>query len=300
MEGLEISEEEKKLRQEVYEELHPEKVPESAASINEESEPDPEPKPEPAEGSEPKLDGEPEIPGEDDPPEDPLAGLPPALIEKLDGINGKLSALDSIEDRLKQSEKRIGGITNHLHEAKKQAEKAPTEAELKEASKSAEKWQELKDDFPEWAEAVEGKLAAASAELKESIPDVSDLRESLNGVVRSEDLEVRLVNFAHPGWQETVNSSEYKEWLEKQPDAVQRKHYAGRTAEDAVEVLNLFKERGTKTQKSKDIKAAKKKRLEKSILPSSTSKSKPPKADADMTYEEIRREEEKKIWGNRP
>lgn len=289
MEGLEnemegMSEDEAKIRAEVSSEIFGGDAPGSAAEPQDEVD------------DEAKAELKPET----DPAEsDPWAGVDPVIREKIQGIDGRMSELTAMEERLKQTERRIGSIQNEFHAAKKAADetpgtKAPTDQEMSAAAGNEGAWEELKDEYPVWAEAIESKLASHK-------PDVSGIRDSVNeikeGMITSQALETRLVNFVHPGWENTVNSQEYKTWLASQPEDIRTKHYSGSTAEDAVFVLDKFKEFKSNTPSAEEITLSRKNRLSQATNRAAGKNTKPPKAEADMSEEEIRANEAKKIWG---
>lgn len=285
----EISEEEQALREEVFAEVFNGEVPESAAELNDESV-----------NTESNVSEKPEN-------EDPLAGIPAALRETIDGISSKLSTLTTLEERLKQTERRIGSIQNEFQAAKQAATEkkatAPTEAEMAAAAKDKAEWDDLKEEYPEWAEAIEKKLAATSAEFSKVLPDLqnnlTDLRTQQQRFVSSELLEGRLLSIKYPTWKETVNTKEYQHWLQTQPEDIQQKHYSGKTADDAIFVLDRFQDFQSQHKPTQDISAARKKRLSQAATTTgaSTVRQKPQKSEADMTEEEIRDIEFGKIWG---
>lgn len=255
---------------------------------------------------------EPEVDGPEPEPEDPYAGLPDAVKDKLsrvDALESRLSDYDAIANRLKQAESRIGSITNQLHQAKQAAEdvkKAPTETEIAAAAASDKEWEELKDDFPEWASAMDKRLGAerqkaesALAEIKETIKVLQTPKED-----KTQELETRisrmreelLLEVRHPGWQTTAKSPEFVEFFKTLPADKQAKAGSDK-AVDAIEILDLFRESKTKKSPS-EIAKSRQQRLSQSQLPSSGQKSTPKKSVDDMTDEEYRQYLAKEIWQN--
>ena len=220
----------------------------------------------------------------------------PDINQTLSAINSRLDGLSSIENRLKQTERRIGAVQNVLSETKKTVETAPSKEELADAAKSDEAWDELKTDFPEWATAIEGKIAASRTEM----PDVTGLREDLTSVkdtmITGKNFEERLVGLMHPGWINTINSPEYKTWLAAQSAGIQAQHNNGATADDAVNVLNLFKESKNQVVSTKDTAASRKKRLKESVVPDTKHKTTPIKSEADMSEAELRQTIANEVW----
>lgn len=227
---------------------------------------------------------------------DPWEGVNPALKQAFDDMSHKVEVLSATEMRLKQAESRIGSITNELHAAKKAADTvkvAPSAAQMQAAAESDEKWESLKKDFPEWAEAFDGrfdkKLTQKVQELKDEIAkQIADGKPTA-------DLDLRLLNIAKPRWKETVNTPEWKEWLSKQPPEKAALVSSDR-AEDAISIITLFEESTKATQKTAtEIAAERKQRIKTAVLPQG-GKAVPVKSEADMTVSELRANIGKEIF----
>jgi len=252
------------------------------------------------EGTPPVIAEEPEETIE--PEEDPLAGLDPAMQSFMQGVNEKLEKLgmlDGIETRLKQNEKRVGAITNKEAERIKAAQDAeknkPTEEEVKAALETDQEWEQFEKEFPDMAKAIDLKLASKT----KGAVSIEEMRKEISGIkqeapVNPADLEVRLVGIKHPTWEKTIRTPEYKGWLSTQPKETQQKAAYGKSAEEAIDVLDQFKDRVKATPSITD---QRKKRLAMSVDPSNKHQKKKPKAPGDMSIEEIRAEEEKRIFG---
>lgn len=185
-------------------------------------------------------------------PTDPYEGLHPA-------IRAKLEAQDQLAERLRKTEGHIGGlvsenkrIKDELAAAKAAAEavrNAPTQAQLAQAKASTQKWDQLKTDFPEWADALEERLGATAQPdldgLRNQIRDelTPQLTQQISSQLKAEiaaETEGRLVNIAHRGWKDTVKTPEFVSWYEAQPAGVKALG-ASPTAEDAITLLDSFK-----------------------------------------------------------
>jgi hypothetical protein len=309
-----MSEEEQSLREEVFAEIFNENAPETAAEHEDIDYAGIDNDDDGQAHEQHEVDENEQGADEDTTVDDPMAGIPPALREQIEGISNRLNTLGTIEERLKQTERRIGSIQNEFHAAKQAAseekDKAPSKEEMADASKSKEAWDELKDDFPEWAEAIESKLAANSAELSKKLPDMTELKETLlketlsrmqnqqGAFISNAALEERLLSFKHPDWKETVKGSEYQAWIKEQPQDVQEKHYNGQSADEATFVLDRFKEFQSTGKSPQEIAAARKKRLKQAETKTSGGRRQTPqKSESDMSEDEIREIEFAKIWG---
>ena len=83
------------------------------------------------------------------------AGVSPALRKTIEGISGRLATLDTIDQRLKSAEGRIGSVQQAVFEQRKAAEEAakrvkdaPTKEQMAQAAKSDKAWEDLKEEFP--------------------------------------------------------------------------------------------------------------------------------------------------------
>ena len=275
-------EEETKLRQEIAS-----KVFGDDYSLEGEQDPSPEPEPEP------ELDQDPEPEQEPEPEPDPWADVPPVLREQLEGITGKLSNLDTIEYRLKQTERRIGSIQNEFQNAAKAAanvDSAPSKEEMAKAAESEEGWKDLKETFPKWAAAFDDKISGVEKQFKPVVDTLaSQVDELRSNLITPAMVEERVLSAVHPNYKAVVQTPDYQKWLQSQPKDVQIKAMQSQRASDAISILNAFTEFKTKAKANKD-------RLRKSVLPKKGRTDKQ-KSEADMSELEYRRMLAKKKWG---
>ena len=280
-------EKEAEFRKEVIAELAAE---ESGEPIEAPAKPAEDPEPEP------EVDPETEV--------DPWAGVNPALKEQFDEMSTRVSGLDATEVRLKQAESRIGAITNELGAAKKAAKEvaaAPTEDQVKEAAESEEKWKELKEDFPDWAIAIDTRLASFEKKMTPGI-DQETLKaelETLKTTMKTEsavEIEKAILSFAHPDWEQTDASEEFGEWLKGQPKDVTAKSGSAR-AVDVISVLDAFAESQSENKNAAEIAEKRKKQLKLSELTPGR-KATPAKSEADMTEAELRSSIAKEVFAD--
>ena len=243
---------------------------------------------------------------------DPFAGVDPAIKKMFDDLSSKVTNIStSIEPRLKQTESRIGAITNKFNAVEKAAEvaeKAPTKEQVAEAAKSDEAWEELENDFPEWATAFDGRMNKRLAELKSELSPGVD-REALNAEVAKikaemkgeNELEIQkaIISFAHPDWQAMKDSKEFIEWLPKQTGDIADKYKGSdKTSDlsaDAIFVLNAFKGSTEPAKTAAGIVAERDARLRRSVVPTGR-KAAAPKSEADMTMAEQRISVATEVW----
>ena len=180
-------------------------------------------------------------------PRDPYAKLPEAVRTKLESV-------DKLAERVRSMEGNIGGLSEghrHLKDllsasqaAAAQVAQAPTQAAVQAAAASPEKWQSLKNDFPEWSEAVESfvdsRIAGVAPQPDAAIIDrlVDEKLAKIAPSIRREVSEDILDN-EFEGWREKVNTQEFMTWLGAQDDAVKKLVNSDKVS-DASKLLRLY------------------------------------------------------------
>lgn len=230
--------------------------------------------------------------------DDPYAGLHPA-------VRAKLEQQDQLVNRLRNAEGHIGGlvsenkrIKDELAAAKAAADavrSAPTQAQVQQAKASTEKWDQLKTDFPEWADALEERLGANAQpdldglrnQIREQL--TPELTEQISTKLRADiaaETEGRLVNVAHRGWRDTVKTPEFVAWYEKQPADIKALG-ASPTAEDAIALLDAFKETTVNRPSAAQIKQQRQQRMQEAAsVARGNQGAAPVKSTDDMSPEE--------------
>ena len=240
-----------------------------------------------AEPAEKPKEPEPEKEPEKEP--DPWEGVPEAI----------KSQFTTQETRLKQAESRIGALTNELHAANKaatEAETAPTKEQMAEAAKSDEDWEELKEDFPEWASAIEGRLKKMGG-MDQEVFDakIEKIKEDMEGETEAK-IEKAILTFAHPEWETTVAEPEYAEWLKTQDEETLEKVKSPR-AIDAINILDKYAETRETLKTAAEIASARKERIKKSVTPTG-GKADAPKSETDMSEAELRSKIGKEVFSD--
>lgn len=244
---------------------------------------------------------------------DPPPGGEPSIADVLAELSKTTAALGTMESRLKQSEQRLGAMSNSYYSDRKKAEEAaakqaaqPTAEDIAAEKKAQEEWEALKKDDPEIADAVEGRVAMIEKKFNQVVPATEKLNKATEAlqavdqlqkqVFTKEDLQRELVAFVHPNWEKTIASKEYHAWLPKQPEAIQKLAKTSALAKDAVYVLNQFTKAQLAKKSPEDIKAAREQRLQIAESEGGSKKIPREKLDSELTLQEIRDEEAKKIW----
>ena len=259
---------------------------------NQDDEPQPEPEIEEREEQQPEVDE--------------WAGVSPALRKTIEGINGKLSTLDTIDQRLRSAEGRIGSVQQAVFEQRKAAEEAakrvkdaPTKEQMAQAAKSDKAWEDLKEEFPGWGEALHDELASVRQAAEALKQDIETLRTMQNSGSQHDveklqrEIDVKLVSVKHPGWQQTVKSDEFGQWLQGQDSDMQQKFLNSTDPVECIEVLDAF----AKGNSSQDVASSRQRRLE-AATTVSKGRSAQTKNPANMTDDEYRAYVAKKIWSD--
>ncbi len=186
---------------------------------------------------------------------DPWEGVNPAVKDMLQGISERMGDVDKLGQRFKSFEGRLGAVQNALAAGKAAAATtgtdAPTQQQITTAAQNTVKWKQLSEDFPEWAEAVDERLAAQAAEFAKhpaSSVDVEGMKQefsqSLAEVRQASTQEARQlaqVDIKHPGWEDTVKTPDYAAWIKTQAPDIQALGDSDRAA-DAIKLLDIYAE----------------------------------------------------------
>jgi hypothetical protein len=145
------------------------------------------------------------------------------------------------------------GSARRTWQSKRQplSSRPPTRAQIAAASGSVEKWDALKTDFPEWADATEQFVDAKLAGIKfpEGAPTVdpnkiAELIEQRVGQVQAEmvkAVEEAKVEGRHPNWREDINTDAFGKWFAVQKPEVQALARSDK-GRDAIRMLDLYQE----------------------------------------------------------
>lgn len=165
-----------------------------------------------------------------------------------------LDQLKKLEQRQRNVEGHIGGLKTaqqQLHVAMEAARKsttdaAPTQGEVAAASSNPEKWEELKKDFPEWAEATEALLGARLSGLPKSEVNQEEIDRRVSERVAQviEPMKKEIFVEAHleailPDWRDEVRSEKFGAWMQAQPQEIQALA-ASNDVKDAAKMLRLY------------------------------------------------------------
>jgi hypothetical protein len=216
--------------------------------------------------------------------EDPWKDVAPVLKETLENISSRLGEVDKLGHRFSSFEGRLGAVQNALaaaQAAKAQGDSAPNQQQIAAAAVSTEKWNKIKEDFPEWAEALDERLAAIPAASASQAPAVDadaiartatekaaaqfepHLRQLSEKLAKA---EARELNRAHPDLKQTVKTPEFQTWWNAQP--ADRRAAADTDADTAIEMIGAYKQQREAAEAQK---RSNKQRLESAVTPKGSS-----------------------------
>ena len=240
-------------------------------------------------------------------PEDPLAGLSPAVRAKLAQIDELAQANAQLLHHVKTTEGRVAAMQREAQQARQAAmQEAPSQTAIASAAKNPEKWEQLKQDFPEWAGAMEeyvaSKLGVSSQQQSLSPEAVAQFVQQEVANTKAEMgrlMEEARIEGKYENWRDTINTTEFAQWFAVQtPDT--RALADSPAAKDAIKMLDLFST--AQTRSAGDIKQERGARLA-AAATTRTGQTPPPKTLGDMSpaelwnYEAKKRERELKERG---
>lgn len=175
-----------------------------------------------------------------------------------DPVNEADDVLARLENRLRRVEGQYGGINSTLGQMRREiteglktvvdkttAKEQPTAQQIADASVSGPKWNALKEDFPDWADAIEERLGGIKPPEPAATIDIEALRAEFRAELQQElssrdkQAEVRYVTRVHPNWRDEVASTEFQAWKSAQPPDIQALA-ASDSADDAISMLDRW------------------------------------------------------------
>jgi hypothetical protein len=232
---------------------------------------------------------------EPEPEPDPLAGL-------SDGVRAKLAEIDELKQananllhHVKTTEGRVAAMQREAEQARRAQQTvgntvAPSQGQIAAAAKNPEKWDQLKEDFPEWGDAVEefvnSRLGNAQQQNGLTSENVANFVEAKVAETRAEMtklLEEARVEGKYEDWKGIVNTPDFAQWYAVQNPQI-RALADSTSSKDALKMLDLFHE--TKKRSAADIKQEREQRLA-AAATTKPGNTPPPKTLDDMSPEEL-------------
>jgi len=228
--------------------------------------------------------------------EDPLAGLSDVVRAKLAQIDQLAEANAQLLHHVKTAEGRVAAMQREFQQARVAqqnvaTQEAPSQGQIVNAAKNPEKWEQLKQDFPEWAGAMEEYVASQLGSVR---PQSNMLTpEQVTGYVQQQveqtktemrqAFEESRIDDKYDNWKGLVNSLEFTQWFTVQPPEI-RALADSTSARDAIRMLDMFHD--TKKRSASDIRQERSQRLS-AAATTRPGQTPPPKTMDDMSPEEL-------------
>jgi len=241
--------------------------------------------------------------------EDPYAGLSPTLRAKLAQIDELAQANAQLLHHVKTTEGRVAAMQREAQQARQAAtqvapQDSPSQTAIASAAKNPEKWDQLKQDFPEWAGAMEEYVAAKIGTQQAGLTpeQVSQLVQQQVSQTKAEmmaNIEEARIEGKYEDWKTTVNTPEFAAWFAVQSFDVKALAESPQS-KDAIKMLDMFSE--SRTRSAADIRQERGARLA-AAATTRPGQTPPPKTIGDMSpaelwnYEAKKRERELKDRG---
>lgn len=236
---------------------------------------------------------------------DPWEGVPETVRKSIESLQNKAASYDTMADRLKQAERRVGSLQNAIQNPKISAKETQAPKKKPELTEDQQKKVDaFKKEFPEFHEAID-IMTARNAGNNQS-PDVTPIKAEIDNLragltqtqaQTSEAFERMQLSNKYPDYVETVQSKEYRKWLIDQPSEINNLINSPK-ASDAILVLDRYSQYLNSKPASKtaaEISAEREQKLENASTADGR-KIRAPKAESDMTDAEIRAKIEKELW----
>lgn len=190
------------------------------------------------------LEEKPEIEGEPAEEPDPYEGMTDevkARFVTLEEEKGKLEhRIKSDDGRVNAYQRQVTELSQQIEQIQKSSAKAqPTNEEIKDAMEGDDAdWDSFKEDYPEVANAIDGRFSRFESKQAERIDTV------LTPVIEDQaekQMEKAYEDVADefPTWQDAVKEQNFNDWLVKQPAAVRDLSFSD-DVNDASSLIGLY------------------------------------------------------------
>lgn len=176
------------------------------------------------------------------PEEDDVA----TLRQKLAGMEAMVNQLGG---RLRNAEGHIGGLNSQVRQQIETARAAtaagvdaPSAREIRAAQDSPKAFAQIESDYPEFAKALRPAIEATMKdrfdEFEKRLPQNDSAQSTTAQELQTFKAEMR-VESRHPGWQDTVKTSDFMGWMQNSPRELKLLAGSNEPA-DAVRLLDMY------------------------------------------------------------
>lgn len=182
---------------------------------------------------------------------DPPAPVTPAdpLAERFAALEQQLAVIPQLTQSLRTAEGRVAAMQREMDAARAAAKATPggpTTAQIQAAQGSTKKWDELRGDFPEWAEATEQFVKASLAGLTPQqaqglTPEQLEAKLSEERATTKRAIQEATVAGKYEDWLDVIHSPPFVDWYGKQGPEL-RALGASENGRDAIRLLDKYHE----------------------------------------------------------
>lgn len=154
----------------------------------------------------------------------PAAPAAPLLLDPNENVPITRKDFEELRNGLKVANGRVAALqrtlaTSAAAATTAQGGAAPSKEAVAAAQGDTKKWDKIKADFPEWAEALDERIGAMEKPGGSSV-DMATLRTELRDEMVRENIARRdaAIEEEHPGWVGKMASPQFREWWNGQPD----------------------------------------------------------------------------------
>lgn len=209
-----------------------------------------------------------------------------AKIPQLEQANAQLL------HHVKTAEGRVAAMQREFQQSRQAAtavNDAPTQGQMSAAAKNPEKWEQLKQDFPEWASAMEEYVGAQLRGMPSNGVQATQVVDYVQAQLAQQQEQIRYaieeakVEGKYEDWRTTINTPEFAQWLAIQPNDV-RALADSQSGRDAIRMLDMF--HTVKARPASEIRQERGARLA-AAATTRPGQTPPPKTLDDMSPEEL-------------
>ena len=155
----------------------------------------------------------------------------------------KPTEMDILKSHIRKLEGKFGNVNQQLELIKKAGQQvddkggdSPSMAKIRAAMKAGKDSNEmsaLRENYADWADAIDEQGIAIGAHVLEQIPNRADIVQ--------EARQLAVLDLKHEGWEDTINTAEFAGWLKDQTPE-NRALIDSSSGKDAVTLLDLYVE----------------------------------------------------------
>lgn len=193
------------------------------------------------------------------------------------------SEVESLKQRLRRAEGKVGELNSRLQDAPKPVAPAPTQhpAELPAELK------QFAQDYPDVYSSVQALIQMQQPQPQPAPPvaphePVAAGTSSAQAELDPEAIELAVMDRMHQGWREKVLSSAFGSWLTSQGDEVRQAYHGAQTASDLAGVVGRYDAWSAARQEQAEKASKGQQRLRSAVTPTGTAQ----RPQAAMTEEE--------------